>query len=98
MTLAPVELLWDAVFPQACLAGARRLRFDGADLFDGRLTKQRLYQRAIEARSIATFGNHILQHVLHAPQIGDLRAHVLEVDRGEATRLGARLIAFVDQT
>jgi Mg2+ and Co2+ transporter CorA len=40
----------------------------------------------------------ILQHAFHAPQVGDLRAHVGQVDRSKAPGLRARLVALVHKT
>jgi Mg2+ and Co2+ transporter CorA len=40
----------------------------------------------------------ILQRAFHAPQVGDLRAHVGQVDRSKAPGLRARLVALAHKT
>jgi hypothetical protein len=61
-------------------------------------SKQRLDERAFRQRAISTLCDYVLQHPLHAFQIGNLRPHITEMSCSDGARLGTRLIAFVDET
>jgi hypothetical protein len=62
------------------------------------LSEQCLNQRAFRQRAVSALSNDVLEHVLHTPQIGNLRPHVVEVSGGHIARLGAGLVALVDET
>ena len=65
---------------------------------DRTLLEQRLDQRAFRQRPVGTLCDNLLEHPLHALQIGDLRLHVLKVCGGDGARLGTGLVALVDET
>ena len=64
---------------------------------DRTLPEQRLDQRTFRQRAVSASRNHLLEHPLHAPEIGDLCSHVIEMRGSDRMRLGARLVAFVDE-
>lgn len=45
--------------------------------------------------TIAALRNNILQHPLHAPEVGDLGPYIIEMGRSNFADIGARLIALV---
>ena len=65
---------------------------------DRTLAEQRLDQRAFRQRAVSTLRDHLLEHLLHTFQIGDLRLHVLKVCGGDGARLGTGLVALVHET
>src|SRR6202171_4765333 len=76
-------------------------RFKGSNRVrsvDRTLPEQRFDQRAFRQRAVGALRDHLLEHPLHAFQIGDLRPHVLKVCGGDGARLGTGLVALVDET
>lgn len=47
--------------------------------------------------TIAALRNNILQHPLHAPEVGNLGPHIIEMSRSNFADIGAWLVAFVDK-
>lgn len=85
-------------------SGAPRRRPPAADVcsvlpasVDRLLAEECLDQRTLLSRAVRTLRDHVLEHSLHAPQIGDLRPHVIKMRDSNGARLGTRPIALVDE-
>lgn len=82
-----------------CQHGALAVLVGEFGLVGGRRApEQRLDQRAFRQRAVCTLPDHVLEHPLHSFPIGDLRPHIVEVCGGDGARLGAGLVALVDDT
>jgi len=59
--------------------------------------ERRLDQRAFRLGAVGASGNHVLEHLLYADKVCDLRPYVTEVHGSDRARIGARLVAFIDE-